>query len=546
MKKEHLEILTKIIGGVESGGQIYGNQNYAAYAGKNANSENEKTCTLGWAQNYGNEGRRLCKMILEADAKAFRKADTAGIEKKLSVDWEKTGWNPSAAEKKALIAIITTTAGKKCQDKLFEELMEAYIKNAEAYGVTDIKAQMMWCEVEHLGGPKPVKRIFGRAAKPYTPETIFSSLLLDQKDTSNNNQVGDKKFQSRHECCVRWINQYVKEETKDSGKEVEEMYSRQAVVDLVESWVGKKEADGSYKSIIDIYNSFTGKFPRNTKMEYGWAWCACTWSALAIALKYTPIMPIEISCFYLIEQAKKMGVWEENDARIPKLGEAVLYDWDDNGAGDNTGNPEHVGTVTYVNTASGYFVVTEGNYGNAVKKRTVSINGRYIRGFIAPKYDSDAAQSHPVQTPGKSVSTVAHEVIAGQWGNGDARKNALKAAGYDPATIQAEVNNILNGSAATTTKPQPADQKITKTVKSTCYAREFDRSLAGEYKTTANLYCRNDAGSNKKALCVIPKGTTVHNYGYYNTFNGVKWLYITVTIDGIEYIGFSSKDYLKK
>lgn len=546
MKKEHLEILTKIIGGVESGGQIYGNQNYAAYAGKNANSENEKTCTLGWAQNYGNEGRRLCKMILEADAKAFRKADTAGIEKKLSVDWEKTGWNPSTAEKKALIAIITTTAGKKCQDELFEELMEAYIKNAEAYGVTDIKAQMMWCEVEHLGGPKPVKRIFGRAAKPYTPETIFSSLLLDQKDTSNNNQVGDKKFQSRHECCVRWINQYVKEETKDSGKEVEEMYSRQAVVDLVESWVGKKEADGSYKSIIDIYNSFTGKFPRNTKMEYGWAWCACTWSALAIALKYTPIMPIEISCFYLIEQAKKMGVWEENDARIPKLGEAVLYDWDDYGAGDNTGNPEHVGTVTYVNTASGYFVVTEGNYGNAVKKRTVSINGRYIRGFIAPKYDSDAAQSHPVQTPGKSVSTVAHEVIAGQWGNGDARKNALKAAGYDPATIQAEVNNILNGSAATTTKPQPADQKITKTVKSTCYAREFDRSLAGEYKTTANLYCRNDAGSNKKALCVIPKGTTVHNYGYYNTFNGVKWLYITVTIDGIEYIGFSSKDYLKK
>ena len=51
MKKEHLEILAKIIGGVESGGQIYGGQNYAAYAGKAANSENEKTCTLGWAQN---------------------------------------------------------------------------------------------------------------------------------------------------------------------------------------------------------------------------------------------------------------------------------------------------------------------------------------------------------------------------------------------------------------------------------------------------------------------------------------------------------------
>lgn len=75
---------------------------------------------------------------------------------------------------------------------------------------------------------------------------------------------------------------------------------------------------------------------------------------------------------------------------------------------------------------------------------------------------------------------------------------------------------------------------------------QCQRSLAGTYKTTDALYCRNDAGSNKKALCVIPAGTEVHNYGYYTTYNGVKWLYITVTLDGVEYIGFSSKSYLKK
>ena len=214
MDKASLAILTNIIGAVESGGQVYGKRNYAAYAGKNQNSSNEKTCTLGWAQNYGNEGRTLCKMILEKDPAAFRKADTAGIEKKLSADWEKTGWNPSAAEKKSLIAIITTSAGKECQDELFKELMAAYIKSAEVFGVTDVKAQMMWCEIEHLGGLKPVQRIFKRATKPYTPETIYASLLLDQKDTSNNNQVGDKKYQSRHQCCVKWINQYVKTGTQ--------------------------------------------------------------------------------------------------------------------------------------------------------------------------------------------------------------------------------------------------------------------------------------------------------------------------------------------
>ena len=156
-------------------------------------------------------------MILEQNPAAFRKVDTAGIEKKLSVNWETTKWHPTAKEKAALIAIITTPAGKECQDALFQELMQSYLKDAEAYGVTDIPSQMMWCEIQHLGGIKPVQRIFKRAEKPYTPDTIYASLLLDQKDTSNNNQVGDKIFQSRHACCVKWIKQYVTD-TKEEKK----------------------------------------------------------------------------------------------------------------------------------------------------------------------------------------------------------------------------------------------------------------------------------------------------------------------------------------
>lgn len=543
MKKEHFEILTNVIGAVESGGQVYGKRRYDAYAGKGANSENEKTCTLGWAQNYGNEGRKLCRMILKADPSAFRKADTAGIEKKLQTDWEATEWNPSVKEKAALIAIITTEAGKKCQDELFQELMKTYIKSAEDYGVSGIQAQMMWCEIEHLGGLGPVKRIFGRAAKPYTPDTVYASLLLDQKDASNNNQVGDKKFQTRHQCCVKWIKQYVKEGEAVMGK------SRQAVVNLVNSWEGKNEADGSYKEIIDIYNSYTGAFPRGTKMAYGWAWCACTWSALAIKLGYTDIMPIEISCYYLIEAAKMMGCWIEADNHIPMVGEAVLYDWDDGpnyAVTDNTGTPKHVGTVVEVYLDAGYFVVMEGNYGNRVKKRTISINGRYIRGFISPKYDNDTIQIAP-PSRGKDIKTVAREVIAGAWGNGELRKASLKAAGYNYDAVQVEVNRILNGGAATTdNKTQDQNQAVTRKVVSTCRAQAFDKSIAGTYKVDADdgLYCRNDAGTNKKALCVIPDGTEVKCYGYYTKFNGTKWYYIQFTMDGVQYTGFSSSKYL--
>lgn len=48
----------------------------------------------------------------------------------------------------------------------------------------------------------------------------------------------------------------------------------------------------------------------------------------------------------------------------------------------------------------------------------------------------------------KTISQVAQEVIAGKFGNGDARKARLIAAGYDYTTVQNEVNRILCGEAA--------------------------------------------------------------------------------------------------
>lgn len=324
-------------------------------------------------------------------------------------------------------------------------------------------------------------------------------------------------------------------------------YSRQKVVDTALSWVGKKEADGSYKEIIDQYNQCpVGILPRKTKMQYGWAWCACTWSAIAIKLGYTAIMPIEISCYYLIEAAKKMGCWMENDGYVPSPGDGVLYDWDDSGVGDNTGNPDHVGTVVEVNKDSGYFIVVEGNYSNAVKKRTIAINGKYIRGFIVPKYTDNTVSNTP-QVGGKSVDEVAHEVIAGTWGTGAYRKQKLQEAGYNYSEVQSRVNQILNGSAVQAkTQEQPQSQPTTKKVTATEYATGFNKSLAGTYKTTAALYMRNGAGTNKKALVCIPKGTEVQCFGYYSVANGAKWLYIQVAIDGVLYTGFSHSNYLKK
>ena len=77
-------------------------------------------------------------------------------------------------------------------------------------------------------------------------------------------------------------------------------------------------------------------------------------------------------------------------------------------------------------------------------------------------------------------------------------------------------------------------------------ATSYAKSMSGKYKVTASagLNIRTGASSNKKSLGVLPKGTVVSSYGYYNiASNGVKWLYV-VTSNGL--IGYCSSRYLTK
>lgn len=163
-------------------------------------------------------------------------------------------------------------------------------------------------------------------------------------------------------------------------------YSRSVIVNILLSWKGAKEGSARHHEIIDLYNTLS-PLPRGYKLTYSDAWCAGTWSAAAAKAGYTAIMPVECSCYYLIEAAKKMGIWQEDDAYVPDPGDAVLYDWSDGpnyATTNNTGTPDHVGTVWKVEGNTIY--VIEGNKNNAVGVRELKVNGRYIRGFICPKY----------------------------------------------------------------------------------------------------------------------------------------------------------------
>ena len=77
-------------------------------------------------------------------------------------------------------------------------------------------------------------------------------------------------------------------------------------------------------------------------------------------------------------------------------------------------------------------------------------------------------------------------------------------------------------------------------------ARSRDNAIAGTYRTTANLNLRSGAGTAKKSICVMSKGTTVQCYGYYTLHQGTRWYYVTATVSGKKYIGFCSCKYLEK
>lgn len=159
---------------------------------------------------------------------------------------------------------------------------------------------------------------------------------------------------------------------------------RQNVVDIIESWVGASRGSATHLEILRIYNTHT-PLARGYKVQVGDAYCATTVSADWIAAGISDWTGTECGCDKFIEIAKAKGIWVEDDAHVPKIGDACLYDWDDSGSGDNRGSSDHIGIVTSVSGSS--FVVTEGNInGGKVGRRTVQVNGKYIRGFICPDY----------------------------------------------------------------------------------------------------------------------------------------------------------------
>lgn len=105
-----------------------------------------------------------------------------------------------------------------------------------------------------------------------------------------------------------------------------------------------------------------------------------------------------------------------------------------------TAEPEPTGTI---------YRVQVGAYSSKANAEAMlaKLKAAGFEGFIVEaQAEADPEPETPAPAPApakKSVAEIAAEVINGDWGNGAERKKRLTAAGYNYATIQAEVNRLL-------------------------------------------------------------------------------------------------------
>lgn len=229
----------------------------------------------------------------------------------------------------------------------------------------------------------------------------------------------------------------------DGGKEDAKVgVTAQDVLNVMRSWVGYSEVNKKYLEILNVYNSHK-PLARGYAIKPSDEWCDACVSAAAIKAGAVDLIGTEVGVEKHVAIFKRKGIWIEDGTITPQPGDVIVFNWDDN-IQPNDGNSDHIG---YVESVSGGKITTlEGNMGEKVGRRTIPVGYGYIRGFARPKYAASSGGNTP-SNPAKSIDELAKEVLAGKWGNGNDRKNALTNAGYNYSAVQARVNELVKGSS---------------------------------------------------------------------------------------------------
>lgn len=87
--------------------------------------------------------------------------------------------------------------------------------------------------------------------------------------------------------------------------------------------------------------------------------------------------------------------------------------------------------------------VLRGSWGNGPERRSRLMAAGYNYDEVQHEVNRRLGAGAPSPEPRKSVDQLAHEVIAGHWGNGVTRRQRLEGAGYNYEAVQRRVNELL-------------------------------------------------------------------------------------------------------
>lgn len=115
---------------------------------------------------------------------------------------------------------------------------------------------------------------------------------------------------------------------------------------------------------------------------------------------------------------------------------------------------------------------------------------------------------------------------------------------YDAEKMADAIVLGITGQTAIAESPKPAKPIEYTTEVKIVSAKEFDKRLAGTYRTIDNLNCRKGPGIDNLIICTFPSGTEVKCYGYYTRVGNTKWLVVQGEKNGKTYTGYCSASYL--
>ena len=117
--------------------------------------------------------------------------------------------------------------------------------------------------------------------------------------------------------------------------------SAEDVLNVARSYLGYNEDDGSYREIIDLYNTIE-PLPVGYHLQYSDEWCDGFVSAVAWKAGAYSLIGAECGVERHVEIFKEMGIWVEDGSIIPNPGDIIVFNWDD-GTQPNDGDSDHIG-----------------------------------------------------------------------------------------------------------------------------------------------------------------------------------------------------------